>query len=272
MRQQTRPSIFGQNQIYIVHWCGTYILYLLRMMDPGSSSSQESTALKVPVIDAEGYTICPDCDSRINCGMVRLANLEKRHRGKKVCKAAQEKWDRKAKKKQNGTILTFLKPKASMVPSTVGSQALILGCSALSQQLAIGSLTTSTTILQDKAISPGPLSISETFINTLRNLVNNLPENVPEAIQSDRLAVFGRSLMEFDDSTLDAEELWETRLNHVLKSALGWGGEVNMDEIIRRGKWGLNGLVKFAMYFVEKRGVSHALFEGKLANLVTALR
>jgi hypothetical protein len=61
----------------------------------------------------------------------------------------------------------------------------------------------------------------------------------------------------------------KTTLNGVLKSTLGWGTEGNMDEIIRRGRWGLDGLVKFATYFVEVRSVSGGLFEGKLMNLVT---
>ena len=58
----------------------------------------------------------------------------------------------------------------------------------------------------------------------------------------------------------------------VLKSTLGWGTEGNMDEIILHGRWGLDGLVKFATYFVEKHGVSGGLFEGKLTNLVTVLK
>ena len=37
-----------------------------------------------------------------------------------------------------------------------------------------------------------------------------------------------------------------------------------MDEIIRCGRWGLDGLVDFATYFVEERGVSGGLSEGKL--------
>ena len=84
--------------------------------------------------------------------------------------------------------------------------------------------------------------------------------------------MFGGNPKEFDDPTLDAEELWEATLNSILKSMLGWGIEGNMDNIIHHGKWGLDGLVNFAMYFVEERGVSGGLFEGKLTNLVTALK
>ena len=83
------------------------------------------------------------------------------------------------------------------------------------------------------------------------------------------MAVFGGSPEEFDDSILDADELWETTLNHVLKTMLGWRTEGNMNEIIQRGKLGLDGLVEFATYFVVERGVSEGLVEG---NLVEALK
>ena len=44
------------------------------------------TSLKgIPVLDVEGYAVCPDCDSHVNCGTIRLANLEKHLHGKKVC-------------------------------------------------------------------------------------------------------------------------------------------------------------------------------------------
>ena len=45
----------------------------------------------LPIFDAEGYAICPDCDSHVNYGTIRLTNLEKHHQDKKTCKAAQEK-------------------------------------------------------------------------------------------------------------------------------------------------------------------------------------
>ena len=103
-------------------------------------------------------------------------------------------------------------------------------------------------------------------------MVRDLPTSIPEASELDILAVFGRNPKEFDDAALGVDELWETRLNSVLKSMLGWGTEGNMDEIIRRGRWGLDGLVNFATYFVEQRGVSGELFEGKLTYLVMALK
>ena len=229
----------------------------------------------LPILDAEGYAICPDCDSRVNCGTIGLANLEKRHRGKKICKAAQQKRDKEVKKKKDGNILSFLKPKAASVPSTVNSPAPVHSYKLTTHSANNTVPAASTTAMQDETVSPmfkpvaGP--ISESFIKTLRNLVKDLPASVPEASEFDRLAAFGRNPKEFDDEALDTDELWETTLNGVLKSTLGWGTEGNMDEIIHCGRWGLDGLVNFAMYFVEQRGVSRGLFEGKLAHLVMAL-
>ena len=46
--------------------------------------------MALPILDAEGYAICLDCDSRVNCGTIGLANLEKRHCGKKISKAGKK--------------------------------------------------------------------------------------------------------------------------------------------------------------------------------------
>ena len=31
--------------------------------------------MALPILDAEGYAICPDCDSRVNCGTSALLTL-----------------------------------------------------------------------------------------------------------------------------------------------------------------------------------------------------
>jgi len=41
----------------------------------------------------------------------------------KACKEARDKQDKDAKKKKNGSILSFLKPKVAAVPSTVSRSA-----------------------------------------------------------------------------------------------------------------------------------------------------
>ena len=173
---------------------------------------------------------------------------------------------------------SFLKPKAASMPSTVDSSAPVHGYKLTTHSNSVTDTipTASTIAMQGEIVSPmfKPVSgpISDSFIKMLRDLVKDLPTSVPKASECDRLAAFGRNPKEFDDAALDVDELWETMLNGVLKSTLGWGTEGNMDEIIRRGRWGLDGLVNFATYFVEQRGMSGGLFEGKLTCLVMALK
>jgi hypothetical protein len=237
----------------------------------------QTSSKGVPVLDVETYAVCPDCDSHVNCGTIRLANLEKCHRRKKVCKAAQEKRDKEVKIRKDRRILNFLKPKATIiVPSMVNSRAPVYSYKLPLQSEPHVSSNASTTDMQGKTVSSmsqsasGP--ISNCFIKTLQELVKDLPASVPEASAFDKLAVFGGSPKEFNDSTLDAEELWEATLNTALKSMLGWEIEEKMDNIIHCEKWGLDGLVNFATYFVEEWGMSEGLFEGKLTNPVMALK
>jgi hypothetical protein len=105
----------------------------------------------------------------------------------------------------------------------------------------------------------------------LQHLINNLPESIPEASDYDKLAIFSARPCDFDDTSIPSSELWEEIVNNVLKSTFGWGMEGNMDDIIRRGRKGLDGLANFAKYFIVKRGVDEALFEGKLSFLMSAL-
>lgn len=162
------------------------------------------TTTALPVLDAKGYTLCPDCDSHVKCGTIGLANLEKCHCGTKVCKAAQEKLDKKVKTRKDRTILSFLKPKAATVPLTVGSQAPVHSYkSAVTDTIPAVSATLqaarSETVFSKSLAVTGPIF---SFIKTLRNLVNDLPESTPEASEFDRLALFGGNPKEFDDPAL----------------------------------------------------------------------
>ena len=165
-------------------------------------------------------------------------------------------------------ILSFLKPKAAIVPPTVNNPEPVHSYKLAPQPATDTSPTTSVITMQCKPKTgssmprPGSGPISNTFVKMLWDLVKNLPGSVPEASEFDKMVVFGRSLKEFNDPTLEADDLWEMTLNSILKSTLGWGNEGNMDIIIRHGRWGLDGLVNFMTYFVEERGMSGELFEG----------
>ena len=78
------------------------------------------TQMALPTLDTEGYAVCLDCDSRVNCSTISLSNFKKHHHGKKICKAAQQKRNKEVEMKDNN-ILSFLKPKATSVPLTVNS-------------------------------------------------------------------------------------------------------------------------------------------------------
>ena len=39
--------------------------------------TSSSNLKEVPVVDVEGYEVCPKCDSLVNCGKFWLANPEK---------------------------------------------------------------------------------------------------------------------------------------------------------------------------------------------------
>ena len=99
------------------------------------------------------FAICPYCGSCVNYGMIRLPNLKKRHQGTKVCKTVQRKWDKNEKKK-DGTILSFLRPKAAIIPSTVNGPPPVHSYKLVPQSASNASpAAASITAEQGKAIS-----------------------------------------------------------------------------------------------------------------------
>lgn len=210
--------------------------------------------------------MCPDCKTRIHCGTVGLANLEKNHRGKKTCIKAKEKYEKAQKESKNPTILAFFnRPKAVPIPSTITPATKV---KTSQRYIPVESPAFKATENQERETDH---VTAKDFLTKLSILINSLPETIPEASIYDRLAVFAGNPEDHDDPMLAADDLWESTLNNSLKSALGWSDEENMDDIIRRGRYGLDGFVNFVRYFVVKRGVNEALFEGKLTHLVSAL-
>ena len=194
---------------------------------------------------------------RVNCGTVGISNLTKRHRGTKKCLDLKARRDKKGKGMLQGSLLMFMKPKPTLVPPMVAGTFLI-------QSNAIPTI-----LLTEN----GPTSINggSQFVNKLEALVKQIPESIPEGSENDRLAPFGNDPRDQDVTDLEGDELWEASLNQFLKEALGWGNDSRMDGVVRRGKKGMDGVLEFARYFIEERGVSEGLFEGKFSELVDAL-
>lgn len=115
-----------------------------------------------------------------------------------------------------------------------------------------------------------PEPIISNFLENFQNMIKRLPGSIPEASEYDKLAIFSGNPAIHDNPSLKGDELWEV-VNPLLKEVLGWGMEGDMDDIIRRGKNGLDGLANFVKHFVVKRGVSLGLFEGKLSYLLSKI-
>ena len=69
------------------------------------------------------------------------------------------------------------------------------------------------------------------FLERFDNLAKNLPHTIPEADDDNKLAEFGQNPAEFDDKTIDHEDLWE-EINPRLKRVLGWGTEAKLEDLI----------------------------------------
>jgi len=188
------------------------------------------------VLDANGFAICPECYSRINCGTAGLANLVL-HRGKGTCKKAQEKRNKEGKKK-NMSILSFMtKPttKRTPIPSTVNrsepihSQKLPTATSATISTYLAAPCTAEVSASTSTSISE---PVASNFLEKLYYLVSNLPDTIPEATNYDKLAVFAGNPAKYDNPSLDGDDLWETSLNSTLKSVFGWGTEGDIESII----------------------------------------
>jgi hypothetical protein len=199
--------------------------------------------------------------------------------GRRSAERPKKSGIRKRKKKKNGSLLTFFSKRTntSHIPSTVQPSAPVRG-HKLTPASSSASPSPSPAILPVVAspvtvhtLKPAVEPVISDFLEKLYNLIEKQPTSIPEASDYDRLAVFAGNPAEYDNPSLSPDELWEETLNELFKSVLGWGTEGNMDEVIRRGKKGLDGLANFVKHFVIKRGVSMGLFEGKLAHLMSKL-
>ncbi len=170
-------------------------------------------------------------------------------------------------------LLTFFgkQPKATQIPPNVWPSAPVRGHDP---PLAASPAVQKVFPPADVTAHPFKTAVEPVvsgFLEKLFELIKNLPLSVPEASDYDALAIFAGNPAEYDNPSLSAHNLWEETLNGLFKSALGWGVERDMDEVIRRGRKGLDGLANFVRHFVVKRGVSIEMFEGKLGHLLSKL-
>lgn len=185
--------------------------------------------------------------------------MHKTHRNSQNCRNTIAKKQREKKRLKNGTLDGFLCPRPAFIASTVQPIPLI-------RSLPVPGECTSTAL--PLAVVSGPEKSK--LLNRIQKIVKNLPDSVPIASSQDRLAVFSHDPCLLAGTTKNGDDLWEDTLNSFLKDALGWGGEEDMEGMVCHGERGMEGIMHFVRYFIDERGVSEALFEGKLNRLLDA--
>lgn len=157
-----------------------------------------------------------------------------------------------------------MKKKPAPIPSQVSAPAPIQGTTFYAPNISD---------IEDippplEAISPQ--SPQTGILQRLRAAEGRLPASVPLGTRTDALAAFAIDPAQLVEPTMEADSLWEEVLNGMLKSVLGWADQP-VHGLVRRGEFGLSGLLRFVEYFVSKRGVSAGLFEGKLSVLMSEI-
>jgi hypothetical protein len=184
--------------------------------------------------------------------------MHKTHRNSQNCRNTIAKKQKDIKKLKNGTLDGFLRPRPTFVASTVQPIPLIRGFPVQ--------------VAGEGALPSAVVSVAKEseLLRRIQKIVKNLPDSVPIASSQDRLAVFSHDPRLLAGTTKNGDDLWEDTLNSFLKEALGWGGEEDVEVMVRHGEKGMDGIMRFVRYFINERGVSEALFEGKLNRLLDA--
>ena len=112
------------------------------------------------------------------------------------------------------------------------------------------------------------LSTSTTLLNRFKAAINSLPLAVPVGINSDDLAAFSgnpAALIGPDD------EPWEI-LDQVLNRLVGYGATPEgISSIIRRGRFGMDGMYNWVNACIEDLHIGEPLLEGKIQRLIEAM-
>ncbi|KAJ7684072.1 hypothetical protein B0H14DRAFT_3675304 [Mycena olivaceomarginata] len=188
-----------------------------------------------PVVDDEGYAICPDCKERVHCGPSGVQNLLKRHK--------------------DMAAPTLIHPPIHLPITSFPVPDISLP-------------THQPSVLSKSGSSPSaPVSL----LARLKARIKTLPSMVKEATEVDALAVFGRDPASYLAPEVAAIEVYE-QLNPLFHRALGWNMSVEETaKILKRGRLGLNGVMRFISYFVHERGVREQDFGAKIQQILDAI-
>lgn len=225
--------------------------------------------------------MCPACKEKIRCGPGGWKNIKSTHLGKKTCSDAQHKRNQNRGMKNQSILSMFSQkqPKPIKVPSTTAAPAPLPGASREPNIATFVASRESSVELSDLAATVNPAVSKQectTLVDALKQLAKRLHDDVcqraADVMKPDPLACFDVDPAGYDNRTVSADELWEEVLNGIMKNALGWGTALDVPSLVETDGRGVIGLARFVEYFVVERGVSEALFEGKLNHLMSGLR
>jgi hypothetical protein len=212
----------------------------------------------IQVID--GSADCPRCGENVPLGNGGEANFWLNHWMKAKCNHAYGTRDKKnslTKSKKQGSLFSFLKPKASNVPPITAAPTPLKDPSP--------SLSSPTYDIPAQAAALNP------SLQVLEELALLLP--LHDTTDVSVFDVFRNPSAALLDATSNGDELWE-QLNPVMHSAFGYGLDVEgmVTTIESVGGDGVTQFCQFVTYFVKERGVAYGLFEPKVELLKEALK
>jgi hypothetical protein len=120
-----------------------------------------------------------------------------------------------------------------------------------------------------KVPNPSPSNATFNVLKTLREKVENLPKSVPTARKTSPLAGYCCDPADLTkDIAVDADvwETWDQRLNVLIPHSIP-----EISPLVRRGKYGLIGLVLLLEHLVRDRKVDEGLLDGKVGRLIEAI-
>jgi len=214
------------------------------------------------------------CHEAVLVGTAGPKGLEQ-HKGKKKCLANIEKSKKGEKDSKTLTLFSFLqrqdKETALATSETLRkeekqkatrSSLILVGSSThppLDEDIAEGHHEKTIETENRKGCQQAWLLLGQ-----LRNAIKTIPHSTPEGRPTDELARFSRYAASTVCAAVSQDELWET-VNPALDRMLGFGrSNQEIQELIRRGPFGVQGLCEYLELLVEEGGVVGGLVEGKV--------
>ena len=109
------------------------------------------------------------------------------------------------------------------------------------------------------------------LLGQLRTAIQNILPSTPEGRASDELARFNRCAASGVCTAVTRDELWKN-VNPALDRMLGFGqSKMEIQELVRRGPFGVQGLCEYFELLLKKGGVVGGLLEGKISALIDAI-